>query len=499
MCQAELGRAGAPVSAVRWAGAHTAPDGGLDVDCRVELGGFAGDFVPRPRTGFQVKKPSMPPSRIDREMSPKGRLRPIFEKLAACNGCYVIVSLDDDPTGNAAMIRRDAMRRQLDEVRSIGDVRADFYGCSELANWLLQHPGVQLWTRNALGIPLDGWKPYGRWTFTPSADSDDLICEPGLQVVLPRRDAAPLEIEAGIEEMRSLVRTSDRAVRVVGLSGVGKTRLVQALFEESVGGDPLDASLAMYADLGTDPDPSPRTMLARLAADNRPAILVLDNCPVDTHNLLAAEASATPEIRLITIEYDIREDRPEITTVVRINAEGHAIVQALISRRFPQLGRVNCQMIAEFSGGNARLGLALADAVGDTENLSDFSNAQIFDRLFYQGGARDPALLAAAQALALVYSYSIRADEDGADELATLASLAGQDRRALFAATQTLVGRQLAQQRGHWRAILPPAVSNRLASDALDNIPPEDLPDAFENLASPRLLKSFGQAPRLSP
>ena len=426
-------------------------------------------------------------------MSQRGRLRPIFAELAACNGCYVIVSLHDDPTGNAATIRRDAMRRQLDKVRSRGDVQSAFYGCGELVDWLAQHPGVQLWTRNTLGIPLDGWKPYGPWTFTPPADSDDLICEPGLQVVLPRRDASPLQIEAGIEEIRSLVRTSDRAVRVVGLSGVGKTRLVQALFEESVGDDPLAASLAMYADLGTDPEPSPRTMLARLAADNHPAILVLDNCPVDTHNLLAAEASTTPEIHLITIEYDIREDRPEITTVVRINAEGHAIVQALISRRFPQLGGVNCQKIAEFSGGNARLGLVLADAVSDTENLSDFSNSQLFDRLFYQAGARDSALLAAAQALSLVYSYSMRADEDGVNELATLASLAGQDRRSLFAATQTLVRRRLAQQRGHWRAILPPAVSNRLASDALDNIPPEDLPEVFESLANPRLLKSFGR------
>lgn len=493
LCEAELQLAGAPVSAVRWAGAQTAADGGLDVDCRIERDGFRGDFVPRPRTGFQVKKPKMPPAKIANEMSPDGQLRPIFAQLAASNGCYIIVSLDDDPTGRTATRRHNAMRGQLDEVRALGDIRTEFYGRSELANWLRQHPGVQLWTRNVLGIPLDGWKPFGRWTNTPPRDSDELVCKPGLQLLLPGKNAAKLEIEAGIQEIRTLVRTSDKALRIVGLSGVGKSRLVQALFEDSVGHDALDRSQAIYTDLGTNPTPSPREMLARLAANGHRAIVVLDNCPVETHNLLAIEVSTTPNLRLITIEYDIREDKPEVTTVIRINAEGTKIVEALVSRRFPELGRVNSQRIAQFSGGNARLGMALANAVADEENLSGFSDVQLFDRLFLQRGPHDADLLAAAQALALVYSFSIRVDEDGVNELAILASLVGQDRLALFRAAQSLAERQLVQQRGHWRAVLPPAVSNRLAAAALNNIPPEDLPDRFENLANARLLKSFGK------
>ena len=308
-----------------------------------------------------------------------------------------------------------------------------------------------------------------------------------------RKGCPALDIESGIQEIRSLLRSSGNALRIVGLSGVGKSRLVQALFEESVGGDALDRSQVMYTDVATDPTPTPRQMLARLAADGRRAIVVLDNCPVDTHNLLAGEVLDKPTLRLITIEYDIREDKPEVTTVIRINAEGVEIVETLVLRRFPELGRVNSQRIAEFSGGNARLGLALAVAVGDEGDLSDFSNEQLFDRLFHQRGPHDPNLVASAQALALVYSFSTRADEDGVDELATLASLVDQNRLALFRATQTLTDRQLVQKRGHWRAILPPAVSNRLAAAALNNIPPEDVPDKFENLANARLLKSFGK------
>lgn len=39
---------------------------------------------------------------------------------------------------------------------------------------------------------------------------------------------------------------------MVGLSGIGKARIVQASFEVSLRTHPLDESLAIYADLGTE-------------------------------------------------------------------------------------------------------------------------------------------------------------------------------------------------------------------------------------------------------
>ena len=493
LCEAELRIHGMPASSVRWSGAHTAADGGLDVECRAEDSGFRGDFVPCPRTGFQVKKPSMPPSKIASEMSPKGTLRPVFSALTDTNGCYIIVSLDDDPTDKWATARLDAMRAQLEPVRSRGDLRTDFYGRAELANWLRQHPGVQLWARDKLGIPLDGWKPFGRWTTTPPSDDDALICRPGVSITLPGRDSTGLDIGQGIQAIRDALRTSHRALRVVGLSGVGKTRIVQALFEDSVGADPLDRSLAIYADLGTNTVPTPSRAVALLKAEERSAVLVLDNCPAAAHNSLAAEVSDAPNIHLITVEYDIREDNPEVTTVIRVDAHDTGIVQALLSRRYPTLDERNAQRIAEFSGGNARLALALANALEYNENLSGFSDAQLFDRLFHQRGAPDEHLLSVARTLALVYSYSVASDEDGVDELATLAGLTGQNRQALYAATQTLLERQLAQQRGNWRAILPPAIANRLAAKGLDYVPIDELRTTFEAPPNQRLLKSFGK------
>ncbi len=493
LCEAELSRAGAPVSAVRWGGAQTAPDGGLDVEILVKDQEFAGDFVPRTWTGIQVKKSNMPASKIAEEMSPKGVLRPIFPELARHNGCYIIVSLADDPAGTNLGDREKAMQTQIEPVKDQGDLRVEFYGCGRLADRLRQHPGVQLWVCEKLGLPLSGWRPFGRWSTTPPGVEDDLICEAGVTIALPGgRDK--LDIAQGIDGIRELIRSSGKTVRIVGLSGVGKSRIVQALFEETVGDRPLDRHRAIYADLGEVPDPPPRTVLGRLAAEKHLAIIVLDNCSSDVHNRIASQAASSSNLRLVTVEYDIREDKPEETRVVRIDAEGPEIAETLIKRRHPDLGPVNAQRVAEFSGGNARVALALADTASEEkESLLSFSPAQLFDRLFYQRGAPDADLLKAAEVLALVYSFSISANEGGVDELATLAGLLDQNRRALHREAQTLVERQLAQKRGAWRAVLPHALSNRLAKRALENIPVDDILNTFQGLSNPRLLKSFGK------
>jgi hypothetical protein len=89
---AELRGQGCPSSSVTAGGNQDAADGGLDVRVECPAALTAPDFVPRPLTGFQVKKPDMPASAIRDEMRPYGVLRPVIAELAAAAGAYIIVS-----------------------------------------------------------------------------------------------------------------------------------------------------------------------------------------------------------------------------------------------------------------------------------------------------------------------------------------------------------------------------------------------------------------------
>lgn len=493
LSEAELSQAGHPISSVRWMGALTAPDGGVDVQVSVQTGHDVGDFVPRAETIFQVKKSSMPPSKISEEMTGKDNAKQMFERLEQVSGAFVIISLEDDNAPPNHKLRTDRMEQELSSLIKSASVHVDFYNRSQINQWLRQHVSVQLWARKVLGKSISCWRPLENWTNTPDDVDNSVIFKQGVTVGIPGQ-TSDLSLAEALPVTRDLIRKTSKAIRIAGLSGVGKTRFVQALFESVGEGEPLDKTRVIYADIGEGPDPSATNLLDTLIANKQEAILVLDNCPSELHGILAARIPQSKgNIKLVTVEYDIREDTPRTTEVVRIKAKGPDVAESLIARRFPQLAGPNARRIAEFSEGNCRLSLALADTVPVGDSLTDLSDDHLFERLFHQRHDLDKDLKEQAEVLSLVYSFSVEKQEEGIDELEVLGDLCEKSRRRMHRAAQTLVDRQIAQQRGRWRAVLPHAISNRLASDALRNIPTDELVSVFETKAGPRLLKSFGR------
>jgi hypothetical protein len=77
--------------------------------------------------------------------------------------------------------------------------------------------------------------------------------------------------------------------------------------------------------------------------------------------------------------------------------------------------------------------------------------------------------------------------------LPILACLVGKDGFDLFAAAVELNRRDLMQERGPWRAVLPHAIANRLAKRALQNIPRDSVSQRLVAHAPTRLLRSFSR------
>jgi hypothetical protein len=471
LCEAELLQHGLSTSGVLWGGAQEAPDGGLDVSVTAGNGLKQPDYVPRASSGFQVKKHTMGKAACTREMLDKGSIKPIIAKLADKKGAYIIVSGKDDCSDKMLLDRLDGMKSAIASLGNKDDLKIDFYGRDRLAAWLRKHPGVSLWARHKLGKPLSGWQPFGRWAATPKAMDDELLTDDHPCVFdANSTNKDPIKLLDGIKLVRQKLASGGGVVRITGLSGVGKSRFAQALFEESVGENPLPKASAIYADLGDDLTPTATELVAFLIANDVAAYLVLDNCPPDVHRILQQKVTSNgTQLRLLTIEYDISDDKPEETEVIHLEPASEETVSKLVQRRFPELGRVNSDKIAEFSGGNARVALALASRVDADETLTKFSDTQLFQRLFSQRKGDDDGLLRSAEALSIVYSFNASADEFG-DELTALGSIAGIDRRELHRHQAELLRRQIAQKRGNWRAVLPHALANRLARRALENL-----------------------------
>lgn len=492
LAEADVSAAGFSPASVHWSGSINAPDGGVDIRVTVATSELNTGFLVRPETIFQAKVHTMPASSIASEMCPRGALSAAIADQARRGGGYVVVSLADDCSPTMREDRLHAMQSALATDPNCENLHIDFFDRSRLLLWVRQHPSVMLWVRGILGRGYTGWQPYGRWSNPPVGSDDTLISAPGVSVVLPANADEKLSVEEAIEPLRELVRSSSKAIRVTGLSGVGKTRIVQALFDESVGENALDRTTAIYVDVGASPDPSANSMIDTLISENRCAVVVLDNCPSELHSALASKVSATvSNVSLVTVEYDIRDDKPQTTEVVQIEADGPDLSEALLLRRFPQIGQLNARKIAEFANGNARVSLAVAERVEVGEPLAHLSDAQLFDRLFEQRNQPNGELRSHAEALSLVYSFSVSSPEVGFDELLVLGEVYDIPRVRLYRSVATLLERQIAQSRSHWRAVLPHAIANRLAADALNGIPIETLRATFEAPGRDRLLMSF--------
>jgi hypothetical protein len=490
---AELRAKGYPISCVTAGGDQDAADGGLDVRVDSRTAITDPDFVPRRLTGFQVKKSDMSAAAIRDEMRPNGVLRDVIRELADESGAYVIVGAQGSVADKPLARRRQAIREALSDLPTAAQLNTDFYDRDRIATWVNQYPGIAAWVHGRVGHPLSGWSGIGDWEGGGKGNLKPYLFDDNACLIdVSSRDNKHLTIVEGITRLRIALRAPRQCIRLIGLSGVGKTRLVQALFEPTVGNDPLDRSVTIYTDYSTEITPTARDMARDLIARGERTILIVDNCNPNTHSELAALCAGDgSKVSLITVEYDVRDDEPEQTDVFRLESASRKLVADWIKQSFPHVSQFDRERIAEFSDGNFRVAGALAQTLRKGETLGSLKSRDLLERIFRQRNQPDTQLLRNAEDLSLLYSIE---GEDISDEgeLARLGGIGGISAQQLYEALAELRQRGVVQVRGRFRAVLPQAIANTLASHALERIPPPNF-DEFCARLPHRMLKSISR------
>lgn len=494
LCKAELRRQSVGTSSVTWGGDQRAKDGGVDV--RVDISpaiGISG-YVPRDATAYQVKAESFTPAKIPGEMAPKDVLRPAIEELIKCSGAYVIVSTKDNCSDTFLKKRKKAMSDCLAKHGLAVNIHLDFYDSRRIADWAGNYPGVLVWLRSVLGKPIQGWKPYGPWAYQETSVDDEYLLDDKIKVFVPSTDEA-ISVTLAIKRLRGELTKNGASARIVGLSGVGKTRLVQALFDSRIDSSAaaLNQENVLYTDLSDNPTPQPTAMLEALIQEGADCVVVIDNCGQDIHRKLTEIAQRSEsKIRLITIEYDIRDDLPDGTACYRLEGSTGEVITKLLKRHYQTLSDLDIDKIVEFSDGNARVAFALASTSEAKGELAQLRDNELFKRLFVQKHIESNELQRCAEAASLLYSFDVE-DASEKSELAVLSAVAEVTIPTFYRIIFELQKRGLVQARGKWRAVLPHAISNRLALNAVQSNHPTLLVQKFVTDASERVARSFSR------
>ncbi|NOJ68197.1 hypothetical protein [Acinetobacter indicus] len=331
---------------------------------------------------------------------------------------------------------------------------------------------------------LEGWQRYDDWSNTKDKVEAEYLVDEDIKVIVPKDfNKNEISVIDGINAIREKLSVGGTSIRLVGLSGVGKTRFAQAIFDDRVGINSIEIKKVWYCDFGDSPNPQPQHFVEDLIQKKQPYILIVDNCGQDTHGNLTRKIKDT-QISLLTIEYDVQDDLPESTQVYKLKPNSTEIIKKVIERHYPHINDLNARKIAEFSGGNYRLALAVASNIERSDNLALLTSSELFERLFWQRGQRDDELYKVAQNFALVYSFNLEDEGEENSEVDYLSKFARVDSYDAIEKIEELKSKDIVQQRGKWRAILPHVLVNHLAKECISSRLLKHLDEFIQNMPS---------------
>ncbi len=387
------------------------------------------------------------------------------------------------------------MRAALQDVPDGNGIDLRFYDADQIARWVNSYPGVASHLRALAGRPMSGWRPLENWSAPEQGQTRAYLMDDQPKVAFPELPSEPITVLTAIERMRTHLQRPGQAVRLIGVSGVGKTRLAQALFDPDVGERALNGAVAVYGDLSLSPATTATQVAEQLVQAGQRAILIVDNCPGETHRALVAITQRPgSDVSLLTVDFDVGVDQPDNTLVVRLHESSDQLIDALLKALKPHLSSLDLQRVVVFAGGNARIALQIAESAIHGESLANLSDRQIVDRLFLDGRRQmDDVARRCAEAASLVYAFHVEQEGTQPPEHPILAELVETTAGRMYRAIADFVERGIAQKRGTQRAILPQALAIRLAEQCLDRLPAAAILEQFNRKDRERLFKSFAR------
>ena len=119
------------------------------------------------------------------------------------------------------------MKEAVANEDSNEDLYIDFLDRGRIATWVRSHRSLILWVRDKIGKPLKAWRPYENWSNAPGGLDEEYLLAEGLRLndsESPGNESR--SAKDGLSQFSTALATPGTSVRLVGLSGVGKTRFV---------------------------------------------------------------------------------------------------------------------------------------------------------------------------------------------------------------------------------------------------------------------------------
>ncbi|WP_316828616.1 hypothetical protein [Pedobacter miscanthi] len=173
-------------------------------------------------------------------------------------------------------------------------------------------------------------------------------------------------------------------IRILGLSGLGKTRIIFELFrpQNDDNNSLLFSNRLLYVNCNDYQDKINFTeLISKIAEEKKDAILLVDNCDLETHRIISRNRK---DLSFISIDSNPEENsRIEGTNYIVINKTDLTnVVTQLVDSDFHNVGEENIKRIKDFSQGIPLMAVLLAESVTKGERfLGKLDDKELLDKL----------------------------------------------------------------------------------------------------------------------
>ena len=445
----------------------TAPDGGEDGRIEWMGGPDRTTFLPARLCQFQLKTGDIYPSSAAKEVvGREDQVKPMVRSVLEQGGHYILLCTRSY-TQQQIQDRKNSICTALHNAgMEVNEDRIHVRSAEAIAAWINRYPSVAIWVNEQTDHSTVGpFRSWSQWEQRTEHENSPWVEDERLPALR--------------EPIRNAVAQRRRVVRVVGTSGVGKSRLaLEALAsseEERKDGYSI-ADLVMYADLSeTAPDDVNRAVQALV--DNRQcAVLVVDSCPPQSHRILAdAALQNASRVSLITIDHEIPSELEgqfiialdEQEALVRLREAPPSVVEAVIGTACPGLPSEDFRRLARFSQGNPKIGRMVARAWAASRPVAYATDERIAEA--FVAGDRVSERDLVLRAVRLLAAFRLVALDTGPgdtpDDLCEVAEFGdGLTEDGLRSAFERMIDRGVVQRRGRFVTLEPRAIGVCLAA-----------------------------------
>ena len=230
----------------------------------------------------------------------------------------------------------------------------DFYDANLIVDWTNEYFSAAVYVLEACGEgQILGLQTWEHWSHYDANDKYQFVSDE--------------QIKTYIEQLRSffLGHAVKKIARLVGLSGLGKTRLALEAFRPPTdpSADPIGAALGLGVVYVRVPNPTVLSQFIEWRNQNVEGLIVVDDCDRKLHDQLAQEIKhRDSKLNLLTLDFVAEEESDATDPILTLRQGGNEVIRGILKQSYQGLGDTDLDRIVEFAQGFPQMAVLLADA-----------------------------------------------------------------------------------------------------------------------------------------